>query len=350
MKRLRILSVAACLALIASGPASAEYLAQSKTFNLQGNSTWSFNEDCTKSLALWPSDGIPGSKEWRVIAPGQVVPFDTSPTIVGQPSTCQSISSSGEATGSEVTTSVVRVDNNGDGVYEIVPWPAQFSTPVLPERIEPYRISAYWEYAPGERVVNEYWLYVGNISGVSVNDGAEFTASPSVTLKIKPIPGSATMQISNDAGFGKNQSFSAQPSLSWVLPEPIDAKVSKNVYVRFLDRDGGLLGTLSDDIVLDSFAPKVSKASAVSTKSQSLMKLSTSKLAKKFKVSISALDTISGVKTLQISAFPSPAKAQTAIFAKSINVTAVPKAKIYLRVQDFAGNWSSWKTIVIPKS
>jgi hypothetical protein len=350
MKSLRILGILICLTLVASEPAAAEYLAQSKTFNLQGNSTWSFNDDCTKSLALWPADGAPGSKEWRVISPGQVVPFDTSPAIVGQPSTCQTISSSGEATGSEVTTSVIRVDNNGDGVYETLQWPAQFSTPILAERIEPYRISAYWEYAPGERIVNEYWLYVGNVSGVSVNDAAEFTTSPSVTLKIKPMPGSATMQISNDAGFGKSQTFSAQSTLSWVLPEPIDAKVSKNVYVRFFDRDGGLIGTLSDDIILDSFAPQVSKAAAVSTKLQSLLQLSKSKLAKKFRVSISAVDTISGVKSLQLSTFPSPVKAQTALFNRSVNVTAVPQTKIYLRVQDFAGNWSSWKTVFLPKS
>lgn len=332
-------------------PAQAEYLQQSKTFNLTGNSTWSFSDDCSKALALWPTELDPG-KDWKTQLPGQTVAFSVGAIVVdtvANPS-CASIQSSGGASGNDDDRSrTIYVDAEGDGTYSPVAWPHSFTTPSLAQRIEPYRISAYWEYSSGQRVVNEYWIYVGNVSSISINNSQQFTTLQDVSLSISPPAGTASMQVSNDAGFGESQSFPAQGTVAWKLSTPIDAKISKNVYCRFFDRDGGLIGTLSDDIILDAFLPTVSKASATATTAAAKVKLTSSKKAKKFKLTISATDNLSGLNLVQISSLASESKANTIAFSKTVNVSALPSSKIYVRVQDLAGNWSQWKSIKAPK-
>jgi hypothetical protein len=263
---------------------------------------------------------------------------------------CASIQTSGGASGSDSDRTVVlNIDADGDGVYTQVSWPYAFSTPSFAQRINPYRISAYWDYASGQRIVNEYWIYVGNVSSISINNAQQFTTVQDVTLNVTPPPGTATMQVSNDAGFGESQSFPASSSLAWKLSTPVDAKISKNVYCRFFDRDGGLISTLSDDIILDAFVPVVSKATVAATTGTLNVKLSNSKRAKKFKVNVTATDNLSGLSMLQIGSSASAAKAKTVVFAKTMKVSTLPSTRIYVRVQDLAGNWSSWRSVKVPK-
>lgn len=351
VRLLSSLCVALLLAVGGSAPARAENFQQSKTINLNGNYTWSFNDDCTKALALWPSELSPG-KEWKTQLPGQAVTFSLaamSVDTVENPS-CAAIQSSGGASGNDNNrTLTLQVDAEGDGTYAPVTWPYSFTTPSFQQRVEPYRISAYWEYSYGLRIVNEYWIYVGNVSSISINNSQQFTTIQDVNLSITPPPGSATMQVSNDAGFGDAQSFAAQSNVTWKLSSPIDAKISKNVYCRFFDRDGALISTLSDDIILDAFLPTVSKATAVVTTGTTQVKLSSSKKAKKFKLSVSASDNLSGLSSMQVATVAQDTKAKTLPFVKTLKITALPSTKIYLRVQDLAGNWSSWKSIKSPK-
>ena len=331
-------------------PASADYMNQSKTFNLGGNQTWAFNDDCSKGLALWPRDLLP-SNEWMILQPGSAVFFDIAPINVNlnESPNCEAIQAQGGAGGTQVGSGQVFIDANGDGSYELLNPVSQFSTPTLGERVAPYRISAYWEYAPGQRIVNEYWIYVGNVSGISINQGAQFSTDQNVRLNITPMPGTETMQISNDAGFSEALNFPALNTVDWKLSQGIDIKVSKTVYCRFFNRDGGLLGTLSDDIILDAYAPTLTKTSVAKSSGADSLVLSKSKLAKKYKLTLSASDAVSGLSNLQISTQANEITAKTIVFKKTLKVSAIPSKKIYIRIQDLAGNWSKWRSITVPK-
>ena len=346
-----VIAATLALALTMCIGSSATAFEQSKTFNLAGNSTWSFNNDCSRALALWPGDQDPGSKEWRAVRPGERLRFLTAQILVEPTLTCDQISSTNEASGQDADpVGTLFVDDNGDGVFVELPSNAEFLTPALDPRVEPYRITAYWEYAPGLRVVNEYWIYVGNLSSVSINSGDIATSNQEVVLNLTPIPGTNRIQVANDGGFQSLQEFSSRSSLNWRLGEALDAKSSRSVYVRFIDRDGQVLGTLSDDIVLDGTPPSLTQALATKSSGKALVVLSNSKVAKKFSIKLSALDAITSVTEMQISATKDEARASSLDFSKSVVVRALPKKPVFVRVKDAVGNWSNWRAVRLPKS
>lgn len=347
LKKTKLLAILLILVSSPTGPAWAETFSQSKTFDLNGNFSWSFNEDCSKSIALWPTNVDPG-KEWITVLPGQTLNFNLSPITVDRTSypSCQAIESSKEAAGADRDNTVVlQVDSDGDGTYQAVSSPWSFSTPALSQRIEPYRISAYWEAAPGQRIVNEYWIYVGNSSSMSINSAALMTSFQDVTLNISPPPGTATMQVSNDAGFTSPQSFSAGTSISWQLTPPDLSRVSKVVYCRFFDRDGKMISSLSDDIILDGFAPQISKIKLLASKGSPRFSLSKSKKAKTYTLRVSADDAISGVRFMEIADSASPVASTSRNFSTSVKLKTIPGKKVFVRLQDGAGNWTVWRSI-----
>ena len=345
-----VLSVS--LTFVAVKPASADFLPQSKWL-ISSNKTWSFSDDCRYSLAFWP-DSISMDREWVALQPGQTLTFNADPSVVSQELTCALISSTQEASGGTQRAAIIHADTNGDGTYETdlslseSGW--NFQLPVLASRNDPYRISAWWEPISGVKVVNEYWVYVGNGGSVSINAGSMFTSSQQVRLGLSLLPGTASIQVSNDAGFGDGaQTIGRVSELDWQLSEPIDAKISKVVYVRFFNQDGGLIGTLSDDIILDSFAPLISKTTVTKSSGKTSLVFSKSKKAKKIQLNVSAIDNISGLSKIQISTKKSLDYNSAIDFQPKTKITALPGAKIYVRVKDAVGNWTAWKSVNIPK-
>lgn len=344
--------LAVCLSYVSAKPASADYLPQSKWL-ISSNKTWSFSDDCRYSLAFWP-DSISMDREWVALQPGQTLTFNADPAAVAQDLTCALISSSQEASGGTQRAAIIHADTNGDGTYETdlslseTGW--NFQLPVLAARNDPYRISAWWEPVSGVKVVNEYWVYVGNGGSVSINAGSLFTSSQQVKLNLSLLPGTASIQVSNDAGFGDGaQNVGRLSELDWQLSAPIDAKISKVVYVRFFNQDGGLVGTLSDDIILDSFAPLISKATVTKSSGQTSLVFSKSKKAKKVQLNVSAIDNISGLSKIQISIKKTLDFNSAIAFQAKTKITALPGATIFVRVQDAVGNWTAWKAVKTPK-
>ena len=135
------------------------------------------------------------------------------------------------------------------------------------------------------------------------------------------------------------------------------------MYVRF---DGGNLRiddkVYSDDVVLDTTAPKLNSASsakgsgAVDASMVSGISSFTNsdiRLAKKAKsttkvvrIKTKAKDERSGLGKVQVALSASGASAVTVPYKTQIKVT-VPKSakKVWVRVSDGAGNWSKWKVL-----
>ncbi len=88
-------------------------------------------------------------------------------------------------------------------------------------------------------------------TGISINDGASFTTSRSVTLTLSSA-GAAGMRISNSNSFtGGWETYAS--SKSWTLTAGDGAKT---VYAQIRDTGGNVSGIVSDSIILDTQAPK----------------------------------------------------------------------------------------------
>ena len=202
-------------------------------------------------------------------------------------------------------------------------------------------------------------------SSVSVNAGNPYTNTKNVVLDISWPNYATTMEISNDGGFPASQtkSFSVGDKIEWALDDSIYGLYTKVVYVRF---DGGNLRiddkVYSDDVVLDTTAPKLNSASsakgsgAVDASMVSGISSFTNsdiRLAKKAKsttkvvrIKTKAKDERSGLGKVQVALSASGASAVTVPYKTQIKVT-VPKSakKVWVRVSDGAGNWSKWKVL-----
>ena len=167
--------------------------------------------------------------------------------------------------------------------------------------------------------------------GISINNGAAFTTSEAVTLKIRPIPGATQVKISNDGGFdGRSwQALSGTCSYPWTLQLSGSDRTAKVVYVRFMGGGVNTTITLSDNIVLDKTAP--SAAARITRQGTS----------KNYIVKVTARDAGSGVSKLQFG--KSRAKPSKPRRATERIVTRAPKKFTWVRSYDGAGNVGAWR-------
>ena len=175
----------------------------------------------------------------------------------------------------------------------------------------------------------------GKQLGVSINDGAQFTNDPDVTIH-SVWPGfAADMLFSNDGGFKLAQRFSVAEKTAWKLDSSGPERLPKTVYVRFL---GGLQTseTYTDDIILDETPPKLTSATLAGP-----APAARAAAARKVTLKLKASDNVSGVGGVQVTANKRrPGKVLR--FKKSLKV--VSAAKLHVRVRDRAGNFSAWRT------
>ncbi len=199
----------------------------------------------------------------------------------------------------------------------------------------------------------------GEFDGVSINDGEEFTNSRDVKLNLSFSGMVAQVAVSNDGGFPKSQTqiFDVvNNTVDWTLKASTPLQMSRKVYVRYRVYDytnDGALGawqktTYSDDIILDTTAPVITKASItnVSRGSYRLLDRVGLALRKLKRVQLSARDDKTGVSEYQISTSAKPTEAVSAGFGQA-TVVAVSKSRktVFVRAKDGAGNWSAWKSV-----
>ena len=199
--------------------------------------------------------------------------------------------------------------------------------------------------------------------GVTINSGARFTDSTEVNIGVVWPEGVSTMIVSNDGSFSDVQEVPVSTSIRWRLPSEGSGLLSSTVYIRFKTLWPESAGswspwedtmTYTDDIVLDLSPPEVTSVSATSgetaqartssefARSMSVERLATSNaVTQTALVSLSALDTVSGIAAVQITsdpAVPGPERAYSRQFR-----VAVDRGTVAVRAKDNVGHWSNWQ-------
>lgn len=159
--------------------------------------------------------------------------------------------------------------------------------------------------------------------GVSINRGSQFTNDPRVAISLVWPFGNRSVLLSNDGGFQTAQDFELQPSIPWTLDSSGPERLPKTVYVRFDTSNQ----TFSDDIILDETSPTVSSASAQFSGGRTLLR-------------VTATDPVSGVASIQAGPKRSP-NLKRIPYRSKISIPG-RASKIWLRVNDRAGNSSKW--------
>jgi hypothetical protein len=171
--------------------------------------------------------------------------------------------------------------------------------------------------------------------GVSINDGAQYTNDPKVTVFAVWPSFASDAFVSNDGGFKNGVTFPVAEQIPWTLDSSGPERLPKTIYVRF--QSGAQTSeTYQDDIILDQTPPKVLSASLTPGGSAA-----SAAAAKKVTLKLKATDNVSGVSGVQVSSNKrKPGKVLK--YKKTLKVK--PAKKLYVRARDKAGNFSTWKT------
>ncbi|HRY10046.1 MAG TPA: hypothetical protein P5544_08735 [Candidatus Nanopelagicales bacterium] len=191
-------------------------------------------------------------------------------------------------------------------------------------------------------------------TGVSINVGEAFTNSKQVDLDLIWPAYATSARVSNDGGFAANQTQTVglQQRVSWGLDDSVEGRNTKVVYVRFNGSGIDNTKTYSDDIILDTQPPEIVTASATQAGASAASRLESSRLAAKkvkYRVKVRARDKLTGVRTLQLGATKSPARARTISYHTRTLLSLPKSSKLYLRAQDGAGNWTKWRALLVKK-
>jgi alpha-tubulin suppressor-like RCC1 family protein len=190
--------------------------------------------------------------------------------------------------------------------------------------------------------------------GVTVNQGARFTDNAEVTLGLVWPEGTTTAVLSNDGSFSDAQQVPIASSIRWSLPSGGSGLLSSTVYVRFEslwpNNDGGWASAdeqqvvnFTDDIVLDLSPPEVSSVSAASTSNAQAQRVGVARslsARSSALVSFNALDAVSGISAVQITADPAVPGPERAL--SSQYVVSVDRGTVAVRAKDNVGHWSRW--------
>jgi PKD domain/Bacterial Ig-like domain len=255
-----------------------------------------------------------GVHRWRIVAldgNGNSTSSTTRTFVVDSapPAAEVDVSSALALTGREVTFDASRStdaggritrfewDLDGDGAFEL--------TTTMPITTQTY--NAPGTVAPSVRVVDE----VGHEAiatrqievtpappdgpvGVSINDGAKYTNTPSIKISTVWEPFATTATVSNDGGFRAAHTLALSPDVPWRLDASGPERLPKTIYVRF-DRPSPN-ATFQDDIILDQTRPRILAASAGSAPVGAVARASARRT---ISVRIRAHDKTSGVVAAQ---------------------------------------------------
>ena len=178
--------------------------------------------------------------------------------------------------------------------------------------------------------------------GITVNGGANYTTSNSVTLGISWPVGATGMAISNDGGFRSSSVTNASlaTSFDWTIDDSVQGVYTKIVYVRFSGPGIDSSRAYSDDIIFDNKAPAVASSTAEQAGSYIVLTLAAS-------------DEESGLSKVEINNVDKTVNADysttvlvkasdVGLGASSASVRKLALGSLRIRLSDKAGNKTSW--------
>jgi hypothetical protein len=191
--------------------------------------------------------------------------------------------------------------------------------------------------------------------GVSINEGALFTNSPLVRLRLRPPEGATDVLISNDGGFtdATSSPITGEQTLSWMLVSTGPERLPKTVYVRF--NGGGVdeSKNFTDDIVLDETPPIVRRAVALRRGNRKVKARRAASIVKgcagqPLSLRVRARDATSGVRGLAYGfsrrQIPINVKFKSKVPIR-VPVRLSSAGAVFLRVRDGAGNVSKLRKV-----
>ena len=186
-------------------------------------------------------------------------------------------------------------------------------------------------------------------TGISINSGAAYTNTKSVTLNLVWPEFATEARISNDGGFASSTTSTVQlaSSVSWNLDDSVKGVYTKVVYVRF-SGVGDQSKSYTDDIILDTTAPAVESPLAAATSGS-------------IEISLKATDDISGVDKVEVKNgsttvtkdYGSKVSVTEKELGLAVSTSSVRKSNsssVEVRVSDRAGNWTSYQTLAIKRA
>lgn len=177
-------------------------------------------------------------------------------------------------------------------------------------------------------------------TGVSIDNGQQYTHDPKVTLFVRWPARSLGLFVSNDGGFGNALTAGLAPTLTWTLDSSGPERLPKTVYLRFTGPGAGR-ETYQDDIILDETPPVIRTATASAGGGAAASIASTKRIA----VRLRAKDATSGVAKVQLGTRKS--RRLPKVRYRSKLVLAKRARRVYVRVFDAAGNASRWRTVKV---
>lgn len=198
----------------------------------------------------------------------------------------------------------------------------------------------------------------GEFSGVSINEGEDFTNTTDVKLNLSFDGIISQVAVSNDGGFAKahTQVFDYKENvITWRLRSST-SKLPRKVYVKYRLFDAANDGTrgawektvYTDDIILDETPPVISFIRTTVTTARSTITLDRVSLSqlKVRVINLTADDDKSGVSHYQVSTALRNAPVLDVPTGKPFRVgVKKSRTQIFVRAVDSAGNKGVWKSI-----
>ena len=238
-------------------------------------------------------------------------------------------------------------DLDGDGAFERSSSNGSVSTSYSSPGARDVRVrvtTAAGRSATATKTVTAYASPPSGEPGLTINDASPYTNDRNVTLSVVWPPFATKARISNDGGFraATTATRDLAPTYDWQLDDLVKALYTKVVYVRFSGSGIDETKTYTDDIILDLTPPTIQDATA--TRLAASAENAKAK-GQPVRVRAKAKDNLSSVGFMQVtSSKAKPGKAMAYARSRIVRVTG---SRVFLRVQDGAGNWSKWRSVKV---
>jgi hypothetical protein len=287
--------------------------------------------------------GRPAARKFTIdTRPVATLIVSPNPALVGRAVTLDASGS----TGAGQALAKFEWDLDGDGSFERDTGTAATTTETY-NAPQDHPVSVRVTDAVGASAIQTAQLKVnaapplGAQFGVTINNGAQFTRTPDVTVTANFPASTTSMLFSNDGGFLAPSVFPPAKSVKWKLDSSGPERLPKTIYVRFL---AGTIPseTFQDDIILDEVPPTVQQAVVTPAAGAAATDAARSAAAKrKWKVRVKAKDSNSGVGRIQVTSNkkkPGPLLR----YKRKLTVKSAKRPK-WVRARDRAGNYSKWR-------
>lgn len=310
-----------------------------------GTIAWAANTGTQSIIRAVADDGTAGNSAGDT--PTVSVVASTTTPLTGQ-----SVTFTAAATVPAGTVSQYAWDLDGDGSFETNTSSPQATTSygTAGARTVTVRATAPRGASSTATVgVTAYLAPPSGEPGISINGANPYTNDPNVTLRVVWPPFATSVRLSNDGGFTGATTVTRDLAATypWALDTSVKALHTKIVYMRFSGLGVDESKTYTDDIVLDLTPPEVISArarvvSSSTEKGESARKKKPKRRIPTVRVQVNAKDRLSGVEMIQVTdrkAVPGKVRDYA-----TITKLRTKKKRVFVRVQDGAGNWSNWES------